>query len=275
MTKGSQPSLRDGKMSSSLPGGSDRILHWRQGIASTPNVNDAARRGSPKDTPRSVSPSKSEDQQLADSPTTSGWTGWATQNHVNKDNPPRSTPQPDTSSAAAATTMSNSTSSARAAAANTDTRAPDSPKSKPADDANPLMLSGGRSYLFWDTDEWKARGARQHAMHEAWEQQKDVIPEEGETPYEQEGHLAVRPQMNRGHTNVSELSDERSDTSTDSFEEARERIEAAAAGGSTAVTPGGELALKCSKCGGTAFKARKTKTGNTWLVCTSCGERIH
>jgi WD40 repeat protein/ribosomal protein S27AE len=59
-TKASQRSLRDGRTSAaSQVQPSDRILSWRQGIASTPNINTSPQS---KGTSRSISPHKSLDQ---------------------------------------------------------------------------------------------------------------------------------------------------------------------------------------------------------------------
>ena len=253
MTRGSQPSLREGRTSTSLSGPSDRILSWRQGIARTPSID---RRSSKNETDsRSISPHKSLDLQKPaegksaaprTDPTGSRWTGWATNN------------------AAARTSVSVDTKAARAAV---DGRAgsSDSPTTS-LKETNPLFIQGGRSYAFWDTDEWKARAERQQRMHEV-ARQYPVSP--GETPVEEENvdgaggdgsHLAVRPPLDRGATGVSQLSDERS-------EEVSEYEDAASA-------DGGEGEMKCRVCGGLAFSARRVKEGGTCLCCTKCGTRV-
>jgi WD40 repeat protein len=62
-TKASQRSLRDGRTSAaSQVQPSDRILSWRQGIASTPNINGSDASPQSKDTSRSISPHKSVEQ---------------------------------------------------------------------------------------------------------------------------------------------------------------------------------------------------------------------
>jgi len=62
-TKASQRSLRDGRTSAaSQVQPSDRILSWRQGIASTPNINGINTSPQSKTTSRSISPHKSLEQ---------------------------------------------------------------------------------------------------------------------------------------------------------------------------------------------------------------------
>ena len=244
MTRGSQRSLREGRTSTSLSGPSDRILSWRQGIASTPSID---RRSSKHDS-RSISPHKSIDQKSVDTksgartdPTGTRWTGWATNN------------------AAARTSMSIDTKAARASvAAKENGRSGSDSPTRSIKETNPLFIQGGRSYAFWDTDEWKARAERQHRMHEV-ANRYPVSPEE--TPAE-EGKgdpklLAVRPPLDRGPTNVSELSDERSEASE--YEDA----------------DGGDGEMKCRVCGGQSFSARRVKEGGgTCLCCTKCGTRV-
>jgi WD40 repeat protein len=143
MTRGSQPSLREGRTSLSTSGPSDRILSWRQGIASSPSVNDTQRRES-KNTDRSISPRMSieqrapRDRNASDARKTSNgsWAGWAARVRSNT---------PTT-----ATTSSNihiDTAKARAAADDTNTGKGSSGSNSPRSvrDDNPLMLSGGRS----------------------------------------------------------------------------------------------------------------------------------
>lgn len=247
MTRGSQPSLREGRTSTSLSGPSDRILSWRQGIASTPSIE----RRSSKNDSRSISPSKSVDIKSTDAksntsktdPSGSRWTGWATNN------------------AAARTSVSIDTKAARASvAAATNGRSGSDSPTRSIKETNPLFIQGGRSYAFWDTDEWKARAERQHRMHEV-ANQYPVSP--AETPIEEEkggpNRLAVRPPLDRGPTNVSELSDEKSEPS---------EYEDAADG------DGNGHDMKCRVCGGLSFSARRVKEGGTCLCCTKCGTRV-
>ena len=121
--------------------------------------------------------------------------------------------------------------------------------------------------MFWDTDEWKARAERQHRMHEVAEQYP-VSPDE--TPENTNAfgsldaaagatdHLAVRPPLDRGRTAVSELSDERSSASGE-YEDAQEAE---------------DREMKCRRCGGVAFAAKRLKDGGTCLVCSRCGSRV-
>jgi hypothetical protein len=95
-------------------------------------------------------------------------------------------------------------------------------------------------------------------MHEV-ANQYPVSP--GETPVEENkadpNRLAVRPPLDRGPTNVSELSDERSETSE--YEDAGD---------------GKGREMKCRVCGGLSFSARRVKEGGTCLCCTKCGTRV-
>ena len=240
MTRGSQRSLREGRTSLSMTGPSERILSWRQGIASTPSID----RRSSKNDSRSISPRKSSEQKGEDtkaveqksSTPPAKWTRWATNGNST---------QQDKAGVTVDSKM------AREAAANGNTGS-GSPRS--AKDDNPLMIQGGRSYAFWDTDEWKARAERTHKMHEAAEQMP-LSPIENEEDGTDPNHLAVRPPLDRGATNISELSDERSSTSD--YDDAQEDT---------------EHEMKCHRCGSLSFSGRRTKDG-THLVCTKCGTR--
>lgn len=206
MTKGSQPSLREGRMSASSAAHTDSILHWRQGIASMPNVADARQTASPKATPRSISPTRSEDQPLSQSPAaTADWNGHA----ANKD--------AHTSDAAmAATATKDKTASPKA-------RSPaDNPLDIKHDESNPLLIKDGRSYLFWNTDAWRAQAEHQRKIREEAEA---AAAEETLHPIaEHENHLSVlaRPGIARGQTAVSVLSDERSSASEYEREEGKD-----------------------------------------------------
>lgn len=216
MTRGSQPSLRDGRTSTSMSRPSERIMSWRQGIVSTPSVNDSQRRPSKNNSSRSVSPRKSLEQKF-DGQTSSP-------NLIN-------------------------TAQARASA-NGNRRDSDSPKSMKEE--NPLNLEGGRSYLFWDKDEWKVRAERMQKMH----RDAELQPLTPITSTNDPSHLAVRPPLDRGRTNVSELSDERSSTSE--YDDAPEESEGK---------------MQCRSCGSRSFSAKKLKDGGTCLCCQRCGER--
>lgn len=147
------------------------------------------------------------------------------------------------------------TAQARKAADGASTRTPDSPTRSIKDD-NPLMIQGGRSYLFWDTDEWKARSERWHKMHQAADQMPlSPVASPGEEGQGDTNHLAVRPPLGRDQTYVSQLSDERSSASE--YDDAQEE---------------NETEMKCRHCGSRSFSARKLKTG-TSLVCTKCGQQ--
>lgn len=241
MTRGSQPNLREGKTSTSISGPSDRILSWRQGIASSPSINETHRR-STQHTSQSISPTRSVDQKYdgqANKSPASTWSGWGAD--AKSSDPIKSDTKFSTAQAKAAANSNGVTGS---------------PKSNPMKEDNPLLLQGGRSYLYWDTVGWKAQAERLHKMHHEAEQQSDLYS----GPSQDDGdasHLAVRPPLDRGRTDVSELSDERGSASSD-YDDAREES---------------ENPMKCRNCGSLSFKAKKTKAGGTRLVCTRCGER--
>ena len=248
MTREGRPSLQEPRNSASFSGPAGRILSWRQGIASTPSI--AGRRSSSKNTSRSISPAKSVDQkpaeprlvdQRADN-NAARWTGWAA--NGNSASPPKNGITAETRAARGSANSNH---------------APDSPRSSKdgsVSNNNPLNIAGGRSYLFWDTDEWKQRADRQQKMHEAFKQ-REPSPEPLATPSPGDesdaNRLAVRPPLDRGRTAVSELSDERS--SAEEFDDAPEE---------------GEGEMKCKRCGGLSFVARRIKEG-TCLCCSKCG----
>ena len=120
----------------SLSGPSDRILSWRQGVASTPSID----RRSSKNASRSISPRKSVDQKSTLSSSAEKkdggrvWTGWATN-------------APSQPTAMNRGSITIDTRSARAAAdgGGADGRAAsESPgsKSQKDKDENPLLLQG-------------------------------------------------------------------------------------------------------------------------------------
>ena len=220
-TKASQRSLREGARNSiSLQRGgsggstglpSDRIIAWRQGIASSPSIIDGVRRRESRkgsgDGSRSISPRKSVDQ-----------TAGAGQSSIQQQRSQRG-------SDASKPTMQHplaqeTTSSARAApdaAVNGSPRSsqPSNPSLGETGDeanANPLLIrENGQSDLFYDTVGWAGRAARAKQMSEfhrlepvssrtsAGDQLLDVHSGGG------------RPGLARGETGVSELSDERSE----------------------------------------------------------------
>ena len=242
MTMASQKSVREGRQSmQSISGPSDRIISWRQGVVSSPSIADSQRRSSNKTSSRSISPRKSVEQQQRSRP--SEPIKW-------QDTIPSNL---KSSHPLAADVMVN-TSQTRASA-NDNGHAPDSPRSMHSlREDNPLMIQGGRSYVFWDTDEWKQRADRMHKMT-AEERPLSPIASPGEES-DDGNHLAVRPPLTRDKTYVSELSDERSSTGEE-FDDAHEEND-----------DGG--GMKCRFCGSLSVSARKGKEG-TGFVCSGCG----
>nr|POF13816.1 putative wd repeat-containing protein c3h5.08c [Quercus suber] len=213
-TKASQRSLTlEGRASTSTAPSSERILSWRQNIASTPSITEkdtSTLRSSSKPASRSISPGKSLKR-------------------LSKPASPSAVPSPRDDGD---TTRS----------ASTGTQHAEHLSPKPAIDEDPLRLQGGQSYVFWDTDIWKTRFAvqrqQQHHVHE-----NDKISDGNDTP----GHAHLSPPdesaeqaylrpggLTQSLSYVSQLSDERrSNTSSrdgtateedEEFDDAREDL---------------------------------------------------
>lgn len=221
-TRASQRSLRDGRSSTSTQPPGERIMTWRQGVASTSAVANIGRRSSSKHTSRSVSPSKSLDLR-AKTPGRDGNSRSAL-SHAETDAAASSQQEgkPRTRS-----TGGISTGLSNLVEHNVD---------------NPLAIHGGQSYTFWDTEQWKERAHQLHKLHEAngtlhpltpvrsAEEGEDETPAAGSERHQANGRLAVRPHLSSGNGSyVSRLSDERS-TSDDEgdFDDAREGFESEA-----------------------------------------------
>ena len=119
-------------------------------------------------------------------------------------------------------------------------------------EANPLMLKGDQSFMFWNSSVYEAQANNANHRPEpsngysstAESSQISVI-----SPGKDGNHL--RPSMDRGATNVSVLSSE-----------------ATSDGGSSGGS-GGEVT--CRQCSGTSFKVRVEGGGKQLLVCNGCG----
>lgn len=242
-TRGSQVNLRESRSSTSAP--SDRIMSWRQGIASTSNVNDGQQQVS-KPASRSASPHRSTDQRpdaaLSRSPLSMGsGFGEIVQSPASE----KADPHDDNAKAKAPTNGNGSM---------------DSNRSKTHRDSsvtNPLMLQGGQSNIYWNAEAWKARAERAHKEYDKVGQHPELYQDEASVEGKDPNHLSVRPEINRNITNVSQLSDERSSASSE-YGDAQEDK-----------SPD----MKCGKCGSASFKVTKSNFGSTRLCCTKCGER--
>lgn len=243
-----------------MTGPADRILSWRQGIASSPSV-DGGRRHSSKATSGSISPRRSVDQRSSNSiqhvneiRKASGsnrvWSGWATNGKAADSTSALADMRVDTAKARAATDDKGAQGSDRSG----------SPRS--VRDENPLLLSGGRSYMFWDTDEWKGRAER---MHQSRADQLPLSTVASREDAEQD-HLNIRPNLQRGATNVSRLSDEHSSASD--YEDAPHEPSEGSGSANGQRSPGRNML--CRNCGGRSFSARRLKNGGTELVCSKC-----
>ncbi|KAK5167775.1 uncharacterized protein LTR77_007474 [Saxophila tyrrhenica] len=226
MTRGSQPSLREGRNSTSLSGPSDRILSWRQGIASSPSVD---REASQKDSNRGVSPGKSSfdrtsspaEARKAAHRNSGKWTGWATslRSETRSDSAPPDPEMPmrvDTAKARGAADDAGRNSAGSGGS-------PRSGSPRSLREENPLLLSGGRSYMFWDTQEWKGRAERQQQVAPDQLPLTPIASREDATPGGQQQQQQLRPGLGRGATVVSELSDEKSSVSE--YDDAEEGAE--------------------------------------------------
>ncbi|KAK4505176.1 hypothetical protein PRZ48_003139 [Zasmidium cellare] len=239
-TRRSERSLREaaavGRTSMSSVAPSERILNWRQGIASTPSISDrgrnttAASHSSKGTNSRSRSPRKSLE--------------------VRGRKEARTYP-PSKKDAHQAPKHPLATDSLVRSPSPMDRRheedvAPPTPERHAQQEDNPLGIQGGRSYLFWDPHIWKGQAERMHRMAEEHENDpppKSVSPSPSRSPsmtrggvdrkvsvagaQDEGGHLAVkptRPGLRQIPTNVSALSDEVSSGGEEEFEEARESL---------------------------------------------------
>lgn len=260
-TKGSQMSLKDGAASATSvtlagPGHAERILSWRQGIASTPSLN-RARRSSSKHTNRSLSPRKSLEHKSskAELATVNGSGDTGAQA---KTSPPLSV------------TPTNVPLTVK----------PQQPNSR---DINPLMIVGGQANVFWDPEKYRetaehlrqqrelANGsAQQHSSHHhhPHHHYNSLAPVQSiDEPQPADGgdsnHLAVRPSLHNvsGQSYVSRLSDDRSSTSSSvagGYDDAPERRDEQ------------QEEVKCRACGAKSFSARRVGS-EVKLACEGCG----
>ncbi|KAF2159428.1 hypothetical protein M409DRAFT_70997 [Zasmidium cellare ATCC 36951] len=245
-TRRSERSLREaaavGRTSMSSVAPSERILNWRQGIASTPSISDRGRnhnvagsQSSKGTNSRSRSPRKSLEvrgrKEARTYPPSKKDAHQAPKHPLAIDSLVRS-PSP----------MDRRHEDAESH------HAPPTPEKLVQHrdtDENPLGIQGGRSYLFWDANVWKGHAERMHRMAEEHEHDpppKSVSPSPSRSPsasrgditkasvagaQDDGGHLAVkptRPGLRQVPTYVSALSDEVSSGEEGEFEEAREDI---------------------------------------------------
>ncbi|KAK5706478.1 hypothetical protein LTR97_001467 [Elasticomyces elasticus] len=231
-TKGSQRSLREGRPSSSTQGAGDRIMNWRQGVASTSTLANGA-------AARSASPGISSKAESVKTPP--GQAGSLRNAAVGEGAPLAKT---DT-----ATSRTRSLSDAQKHLAE-----------------NPLNIQNGQSMLYWDVNQVKERADRLKKNHEANGGHSNYAPltpvmsrDEGEsglgqgTGYERNGHLGVRPSVTNGQMSyVSQLSDERSSDDDEVFDDAPEGRRLGNAQcpycGTVAIAGFGEN-MSCKSCG--------------------------
>ncbi|RMX73741.1 hypothetical protein D0869_13299 [Hortaea werneckii] len=219
-TKASQRSLREGRTSTSTQAPSDRILSWRQGIASTSAIANSSRRSSSKQTSRSNSPRKSVDQSGRSARAGSVRAGNI---HPLPEDVPRDSNDNLANGERHKAPQANEDNSTKDNYR--DIRPPGAPD--PHSDDNPLMLQGAQSYMFWNTDQWKERARRMKEVHA---NQAPSPNRSNERSGSDADRLSVRGTASRRASVVSKLSDERSsDQHSDAsdnevFDDAREHI---------------------------------------------------
>ncbi|KAK5118899.1 hypothetical protein LTR62_000110 [Meristemomyces frigidus] len=232
-TKASQRSLREGRPTlegSSVPS-SERIMNWRQGVASTPTLVDGGggtgaegKRSASKSGSRGASTDRVKSNATATSDRAAGaapqsFAGRNGDGHLNE--------------------PSLGTSTVKDSHDDDGVRKP-SPLPKHSD-TNPLRIQNGQSFAFWDTAQYKDQFAR---LQQLDLERNAAAAGGGEEPSRagsvtdgrdggsaEHSHVAVRPGFRKDMSYVSRLSDERSSGGTteeegeegdDVFVEARE-----------------------------------------------------
>lgn len=221
-TKASQRSLRDGRTSAaSQVAPSDRILSWRQGIASTPNINAPALKGcdvshQSNATSRSISPDKSPAQASN------------VQSNKTDEVSPTST---------APTSLEISDSQARQSKDSQDSDPFKEDLAHRRKDGDGMVLdAAGRSDFFWDSARLQA----------PLERQKRLKAEDAAAAANgrRSSRASIVSQLTAEHK--SDLSDEEED-GEQAFDDAEEE--------------GPEKRMTCRRCGSTGFSARRGTDG--------------
>ncbi|TKA58629.1 hypothetical protein B0A55_12284, partial [Friedmanniomyces simplex] len=224
-TKGSQRSLRETCTSTSTQGAGDRIMTWRQGVASTSTLAN----GSTKQTSRSVSPSKSLADRMKMPLERAG----------SLRSPVADGGEEESVSSAALKQVGTKTSASEPTAAGARNRSSSDLQKRICE--NPLHLQNGQSYVYYDVEHIRERAERVRKLHEAngghapsypaLTPVRSISESEGglaqvaaaEAGDEANGRLAVRPPVSNGQMSyVSRLSDERSSEEEDEFDDAND-----------------------------------------------------
>ena len=256
-TKASQPSLRDGRTSAASQNApSDRILSWRQGIASTSNItNGSGASQKSKATSRSVSPPQKSVNQHSPksgeedtSPTSTAPTSLEVtdsqdtvrrtlQQHKRKNDPNES---------------EHDHHSHGRHDANSPTESPDSDIARRRNEGDGMVVdAAGRSDFFWDTARFREPLERQRALKA-----------QAEDDERNARFLDRRPSRVSVNSAVSRLTAENSEVSDVDGEEFNDAEE-----------EGPEKRMVCRRCGGTGFAAMRGAEGFR-LVCEGCGLRV-
>lgn len=283
-TKASQRSLRDGRTSAaSQVAPSDRILSWRQGIASTSNItsgSDVSQQS--KATSRSVSPPQKSPAQSPSnlrspksggegeeetSPTSTAPTSLEVvdsqdtvrrtlQQHKNQHNPKNPKNQPHSS---------------YHHDPNSPTESPDEDIARRRDEGDGMVVdAAGRSDFFWDTARLREPLERQRALKaqaEKEEREARFLSHHPQNGSRRPSRISSRA-SSAGVSVVSRLTAEGSDDGVgdgnetgeeDFFDDVEEE--------------GPEKKMVCRRCGGTGFAALRGEDG-VRLVCEGCGLRV-
>jgi WD40 repeat protein len=256
-TKASQPSLRDGRTSAASQNApSDRILSWRQGIASTSNItNGSGASQKSKATSRSVSPPQKSVNQHSPksgeedtSPTSTAPTSLEVadsqdtvrrtlQQHKRKNDPNES---------------EHDHHSHGRHDANSPAESPDSDIARRRNEGDGMVVdAAGRSDFFWDTARFREPLERQRALKA-----------QAEDDERNARFLDRRPSRVSVNSAVSRLTAENSEVSDVDGEEFNDAEE-----------EGPEKRMVCRRCGGTGFAAMRGAEGFR-LVCEGCGLRV-
>ena len=262
-TKASQPSLRDGRTSAaSQHAPSDRILSWRQGIASTSNItngSDASHQS--KATSRSVSPPQK-------SPDASSLSNLRSPKSGEEDTSPTSTAPTSLEVVDSQDTVRHTLNQhkhknegtydhSNNSNNNSPTESPDEEIARRRAEGDGMVVNAaGRSDFFWDTARLREPLERQRALKA-----------QAEADERNARFLQRRPsRASRASSAVSRLTAENSgveesdlDGEEDEFDDAEEE--------------GPEKRMVCRRCGGTGFAAMRGAEGFR-LVCEGCGLRV-
>lgn len=263
-TRASQRSLRD--RANVTIGCGERIMTWRQGIASTSAL---ARKGSVEGSGHSVSPHGSLKERIRSIPTPErrGSVKKRSADHDDDAAPVDECHDSGNGDKPIVDEFDPTNTSGKI----------DKPEPGPdlyhGGDDNPMRIVNGQSYTYWDTTQYRDKAEQLRKLHleqsyvNGNHEALSRITSTVESVNGGNGHLAVRPAAQRAGSYVSQLSDERSASETES-EEAEAGRE----------SRGGQ-GRGCKQCGGRFGGLEKGLNGELGagqkLVCERCGHAQH